>query len=421
MLDSRTLATERSGQQRHEMLRLFGPNVEALARKGDLRRLAALVAHDDPAIVERAKTALAGMPVETISEGIRPLAWSEASEVLGVLPDARQVDVLLALLAAAGPLSHPGFVQRLGHLKDARAVEPLAALLDQSGVSRVVRLSILEALREIGDSGAVPALRRAVGGDDPTRHLMELDVLAHCGDELALEQLITIARDPNAGRAPGPNGRPDEHAARDRTHAAQQLRRIGGPRVADALVELFDGAWAKAGLDGAYDLYREVAEALGELGDRRAVGPLLEWVDSMEKYSVPSDRPHPAIDALGQLGDARAVPVLARLLADQRVSRYWFTRRLRSRGSIDHASERSEQHTHRALAAIKAAVRGTDIEAEWVPETEGARTGWPEYVQWPEWGCCVPGCGDKLISTLDPDTGVMYCSQHADQVPPWKP
>jgi hypothetical protein len=93
--------------------------------------------------------------------------------------------------------------------------------------------------------------------------LNELEAWARCGDEAAIDQLIAIASDPHAGRPPASDGPPDDTAAHDRAWAAGRLRKIGGPRVVEAFVHLFDDAWSKVHHDHAYDLYQEAAAGLG--------------------------------------------------------------------------------------------------------------------------------------------------------------
>ncbi len=64
--------------------------------------------------------------------------------------------------------------------------------------------------------------------------------------------------------------------------------------------------------DGYPGVCRDAAEALGQLGDIRAVEPLSAALKDSDKYVCQK-----AADALGQLGDARAVePCSTRLCGD---------------------------------------------------------------------------------------------------------
>src|SRR5262249_45515792 len=63
---------------------------------------------------------------------------------------------------------------------------------------------------------------------------------------------------------------------------------------------------------------RDAARELGELGDKKAVDPLLEVVQS-ERFDAILEI---AIQSLGKLGDNKAVPALSRIADDPSIETY---------------------------------------------------------------------------------------------------
>ena len=120
---------------------------------------------------------------------------------------------------------------------------------------RNIRLAAVEALGEIGEP-AVPAL---------------------------IKSLYEPLKFKNLGRA-----------------IKEALVKIGTPAVDLLLTEL----------QGDRD--REAAEVLGEIGDSRAVQPLITMLNHEQKFRRP-----PAAKALGQIGDNRAIQPLIAMLNDE--------------------------------------------------------------------------------------------------------
>jgi HEAT repeat protein len=92
-------------------------------------------------------------------------------------------------------------------------------------------------------------------------------------------------------------------ASHDIGRAAHLLAELGDPQAIPELVPLLKDP----------DINYKVAWALGEIGDRRAVGPLLDALDD----GSPSIRV-PAIRALETLRAKEALPHLIPLLSDNR-------------------------------------------------------------------------------------------------------
>lgn len=72
----------------------------------------------------------------------------------------------------------------------------------------------------------------------------------------------------------------------------------------------------KALEDGREKVRQIAAKALGEIGDKRAVEPLIRLLEHESEYGVVL---RTAVDALGNIGDKRAVTPLTRILECQRI------------------------------------------------------------------------------------------------------
>ena len=117
--------------------------------------------------------------------------------------------------------------------------------------------------------------------------------------------------------------------------AVKVLGELGDPRAVGALIDLLQdndqiGGLAARALgetgnlravepllqvfeEGDDSRRKNVAEALGKLGDRRAVSPLLEWLN--DTYQKKKDVYIDNVQALGRLGDPRAIAPLRQILS----------------------------------------------------------------------------------------------------------
>lgn len=84
--------------------------------------------------------------------------------------------------------------------------------------------------------------------------------------------------------------------------------RVADPAAIEALLAAL-GDETDRTPDGGYPLRRNAAKALGKLGDRRAVPPLIRSLDCSDYYVRES-----AAQALEQLGDPTCIPALVNLL-----------------------------------------------------------------------------------------------------------
>lgn len=123
----------------------------------------------------------------------------------------------------------------------------------------------------------------------------QLDDFSQPPEDLTVEQAIANLRHEELGR---------------RYYAAWWLGRfrVSEPAAVEALIAALDDDSDRTE-DGGYPLRRNAARALGKLGDRRAVGPLIECLKSPDVYVREA-----AAQSLEMLGDPSSVPALLKLL-----------------------------------------------------------------------------------------------------------
>ena len=95
--------------------------------------------------------------------------------------------------------------------------------------------------------------------------------------------------------------------------AARALGQIGDPRAVDPLIEALENEYIAVRLGAA--------QALGEIGDARAVDPLIQALEVEDEYCGVQ---YEAAQALGKIGDARAIkPLIRALKDDDEIFRSW--------------------------------------------------------------------------------------------------
>lgn len=213
----------------------------------------------------------------------------------------------------------------LGELKDARAVEPLIAALKKRKGFGDLEMAIVVALGQIGDKRAVEplvsvlksgfvfdeqAVGYALGG------LADRDVVQRVIDGVKREEIRQFALVGLAeGAAASGNDRVVEplidaveekgmvSLTTARQEAVRALSVLRDPRALNVLVRMLK--------DGQGVLKELAAQALGKLGDRRAVEPL---IGALGRKDCGADLKYHVAQALGRLGDARAISYLIPLL-----------------------------------------------------------------------------------------------------------
>jgi hypothetical protein len=266
--------------------------------------------------------------VEAVMARLRdqdPLVRRRAVAILRRIGDARAIGPLVETLHDSDAHVQQVAALALGKLGDSRAVEPLGALLLDMRCSGHTRdgmyMAVTTALSELGAPAVKPLLAaltqcpRQQGREEIIRALGQL------GDARAVEPLIALLDDPDdsirywAASSLGVIGDPRAIAPLIAAYAkkypgyereferldaaADALEMIGFPAV-DALVELL--------ANDDEDIRHMAVKALGAIGDRRAVLPLIGALGDPDEY-VRSAAAH----ALGALRDSRARARLAAL------------------------------------------------------------------------------------------------------------
>jgi len=227
-----------------------------------------------------------------------------AVEALGAIGDRRATGPLTALLVDEDPLIRAAAALALARLRDGRAVEPLIGMLRETypGMAQVAA----RALGEIGDDRAVEPLKKI--HEDPDAPAREA-----AGEALAQ---IADAADAGAGRIESLIARLAAGDAPARKRAASALIAADGEAVEPLIVALQDASW---------EVRRGAAEALGEIGDPRAVEPLIAALAQPSRPSPGAPAGDGAAqtgvrktvaEALGKLGHPSAVEPLIAALAD---------------------------------------------------------------------------------------------------------
>ncbi len=261
----------------------------------------------------------------------------EAAWMLGKIGDPRAVEPLIAALKDEEKKVREEAARQLGKIGDPRAVEPL---IDALKKDEDVGWAAAMALEEIGDPRAVEPLIAALKDEEKDVRDRAVHVLGEIGDPRAVEPLIAALKD-------------KEEKVRER--AASKLGRFGDPRAVEPLIDAlkiaYDGGgstlnavnslevlnwqpdqgeagaiywackneWKKVAELGAPALKALIkglnasdfearlisAEALGEIGDPRAVKPLIAAL-KIEEYQdqvLVCETVAKALDKLGWQAD----------------------------------------------------------------------------------------------------------------------
>jgi len=185
-----------------------------------------------------------------------------------------------------------------GLMKDRAALNRLTENLKAQDPE--LRYWSADALGKIGDADAIPTLILALNDPFDAVRMSACVALGYLKAVGAVPSLIDVA----SGKIP-----PGKHShlfvpvevGEVRWMAAQALGRIGDNRAVNPLMEILPTAGGDLGL--------YVAQALGELRDRRAVPALIEEIKRREEPELRG-----VAEALGRIGDPQAVPALVDLL-----------------------------------------------------------------------------------------------------------
>jgi hydroxyacylglutathione hydrolase len=301
----------------------------ALAVLGHVRSVAplsnALANHADPVMRVVAAGALGALrdvraikPLLLALEGdTECLVRAAAARALGALGDTKAFDPLIhALTSDQSPVVHSAAAMALGALGDSGAVQPLVHALTNDPTCGITDAAV-QMMGPRGDGRLDSLLHALASAPDPCVRSSASQALGSLRDPRALGPLLRVLKD-----------HPDPATRRV---VADALGTLGDPRAVDNLLdtlkdesfllryasaqtlgllrdEMAIGSLLRALDDEPVPWVRSaIALALGNLGDIRAVGPLLDALArDTDRFFVPSA----AAIALGVLGDARAVEPL---------------------------------------------------------------------------------------------------------------
>lgn len=273
---------------------------------------------------------------------------ADALRELGQSGDARAYDWLVTDLDHVELQIRQAAAVGLGDLGDPRGVPKLVALLDEH--SMVLRKAAILSLGKIKDPRAIKPLL-LFGLTDPQMKFLASQAVLDMGDSavqtliellednelgIVLEAVVLLGRLKAARARRALTGVIDSRHQLLQCHAIEALGQIGDPKAIGPLSRLLGNRDAnirvtaatalskmasdrnvvaplvKALKDPDEDVAAQAATGLGESGDKRAAEPLSRFLHSpKEKVRVA------AAQALGTLGDERAVPLLLQLLDEE--------------------------------------------------------------------------------------------------------
>jgi HEAT repeat protein len=168
--------------------------------------------------------------------------------------------------------------EALGDIGDKRAVEPLIKALSDGG--QEVRESAARALGEIGDKRAVKPLIKALEDEDYSVRAIAAGALGNIGDKRAVEPLIKALKDKDFNV---------------RYKAAKDNLTLGTGKI--TISEFAKRVKVNAMPSERSEARYRAAEALGNIGDTRAVEPLTKTLEDGDR-----DVRNTAKEALKKLG-----------------------------------------------------------------------------------------------------------------------
>lgn len=333
--------------------RLNKPDIEKLERNNDKEGLIKALSYQSDSEVRRKATFALGRigDKRAVDQLIIALKDSDidvrfgAANALGIIKDPKSIDPLIsALKDSESWLVREQAAEALGKIKDPRAVNPLIVALKDSkssardDVESHIRRNVVTALGKIGDSRAVGPLISALKDldfkvqEDAAEALSKISVSdvkpliealkdsdfnvrykaaemldkikwTPNNDEIAAYYWMSKNKIDNCVALGTPAVEPLVATLKDCKFwcrdAAIALGQLGDTRAVEPLIIALKNP-------GIY-VREEAAKALGKLGDRRAVQPLIDALEDPD-----SDVRNAAAFSLGKIGDAKAIdPLIA--------------------------------------------------------------------------------------------------------------
>lgn len=241
---------------------------------------------------------------------------ASAAEKLGETGDSRAIDALItALFNDTDYMVRGTSAVALGKIGDERAVPKLLEAIDLGYATQ----SAIQALGEIGSSQSVDRLLNLLKSKDDGERYEAVEALGKIGDKRALPSLIETLNEFLRGNIRYKTDVPKalfqalrrladkqstevilfalrSEQARIRQFAAISLSTLKNPDTIEPLIELLLN-------DDDMDVKGGIIGALGDIGDSRAVEPIIRYLGDDYLVLV-------SIEALGKIGDKRAINAL---------------------------------------------------------------------------------------------------------------
>ena len=285
----------------------FNPDIMSMEEKRDIQGLIRALKNEDYLVRKDAAIALKKVGDETavksLIESMKYEKWQDdytvliavrenSAEALGIIGDKRAIQPLIGtLIEDSDEEVRWKAAAALGKLNDESAVDALIAALNDK--SWAVRRNATIALGDIGDEKGYEPLLSSINDKDWHVRKYAAIALGKIGDERAIDPLVKALNDEDSDV---------------RWKSILALGKIGTPAVKPLLNAFETDEWQVRG---------RVAEVLGNIGDERAVEPLIFSLHNKKYKNQNKYVRGRIVEALGKIGDERAVDSLIRSLDDQ--------------------------------------------------------------------------------------------------------
>lgn len=243
---------------------------------------------------------------EPLIEMLNDADWSVRSltvVILGRIGDPRAREPLVKALTDKNTTVRIYAAQALWRIGDTRAIELLIIALQDSNWS--IQRTAAQAFGQIGDARAVEPLIALLKHQEVLVYKAAAEALGKISDVRVMDLLVPLLKDTSA----------------QTRKLVAELLQARGWQPKDEIQHV----WLSIALQNWASVGRELT-ALGQLGDPRAIEPLVNALQNEISYS---DVRAKAAQALGQLGDLRAVEPLVHALQD------WSVRRAASEALVE--------------------------------------------------------------------------------------
>jgi HEAT repeat protein len=298
----------------------YRPDIDELKNKKDVNGLIEALDHEDIIIVKEAARALKYVGDERAVDAlIQTLQFNDhesnfaiaitirgfSAEALGIIGDERAVIPLILTLDDESSEVRWKAAEALGNLGDGDAEEALILILENDPDADV-RKYAAGSLGKIGGENSVESLIAALNDKEWPVRKNAVTSLGQIGDERALKPILKSLEDE------------DTDVKRQSIHALEKMKKSAFKPL---LKKLYDVNWQNRAM---------AAEALGRIGDKRAVEPLSKALSNSRVRDENRYVRGKAAEALGRIGSAKAVPYLEKALNEK----YIFVRK-RAQEALD--------------------------------------------------------------------------------------